>query len=129
MGDFNAIRNQSDRLGGSSTWAGTMDRLETCIREAKVDDLRYSFMHYTWSNQCLENLIMRKLDRVLVNKKWDLNFPLSEDRFLPSGMSDHSSGMGSDFWGLSNVSVVLQTKKAKAGIETFQYDLLLQHLR
>uniref|UniRef100_A0A2K1XI89 DUF4283 domain-containing protein n=1 Tax=Populus trichocarpa TaxID=3694 RepID=A0A2K1XI89_POPTR len=39
MGDFNAIRNQSDRLGGSTTWAGTMDRLDTCIREVKVDDL------------------------------------------------------------------------------------------
>ncbi|KAI9397521.1 hypothetical protein POPTR_003G047001v4, partial [Populus trichocarpa] len=90
MGDFNAIRNQSDRLGGSTTWAGTMDRLDTCIREAKVDDLQYSGMHYTWSNQCPENLIMRKLDRVLVNEKWNLNFPLSEARFLPSGMSDHS---------------------------------------
>jgi len=90
MGDFNAIHNQSDRLGGSTTWAGTMDRLDTCIREAKVDDLRYSGMHYTWSNQCPENLIMRKLDRVLFNEKWNMNFPLSEARFLPSGMSDHS---------------------------------------
>ena len=44
MGDFNAIRNQSNRLGGSTTWAGTIDRLDTCIREAKVDDLRYSGM-------------------------------------------------------------------------------------
>jgi hypothetical protein len=68
-----------------------MDRLETCIREAKVDDLRYSGMHYTWTNQCAENLIMRKLDRVLVNEKWNLTFPLSEARFLPSGMSNHSS--------------------------------------
>jgi len=90
MGDFNAIHNQSDRLGGSTTWAGTMDRLDTCIREAKVDDLRYLGMHYTWSNQCPENLIMRKLDRVLFNEKWNMNFPLSEARFLPSGMSDHS---------------------------------------
>jgi len=31
MGDFNAIRNQSDRLGGSTTWAGTMDRLDTFV--------------------------------------------------------------------------------------------------
>jgi hypothetical protein len=46
-----------------------MDILDTCIREAKVDDLPYSGMHYTWSNQCPENLIMRKLDRVLVNEK------------------------------------------------------------
>jgi len=90
MGDFNAIRNHSDMLGGSTTWAGTMDRLDTCIREAKVDDLQYSGMHYTWSNQCPENLILRKLDRVLVNENWNLNFPLSEARFLPSGMSDHS---------------------------------------
>jgi hypothetical protein len=90
MGNFNAIRNQSDRLGGSSTWAGTMDRLETCIQGAKVDDLRYSGMHYTWSNQCPENLIMQKLDKVLVNEKWNLNFPLLEARFFPWGMSDHS---------------------------------------
>jgi hypothetical protein len=33
---------------------------------------------------------MRKLDRVLVNEKWNLTFPLSEARFLSSGMSDHS---------------------------------------
>jgi len=67
-----------------------MDRLETCIQEAKVDDLQYSGMHYTWMNQCPENLIMRKLDRVLVNEKWNLTFPLSEARFFLSSMSDHS---------------------------------------
>jgi len=38
-------------------------------------------------------------------------------------------GMGSEFEGLSNVSAVLQTKKAKVGIATFQYDSLLQHFR
>jgi hypothetical protein len=37
--------------------------------------------------------------------------------------------MGSEVGGLSNVSAVLQTKKAKVGIETFQYDSLLQHFR
>jgi exonuclease III len=36
MGDFNAIRNQSDKLGGATTWASTMDKLDTCIREANV---------------------------------------------------------------------------------------------
>ena len=84
MGDFNATRNPSER---STTWDGQTDRLETCIRDAKVDDdLRYSGMHYTWTNQCTENLIVRKLDRVLVNEKWNLHFPLSEARFLPAGM-------------------------------------------
>ena len=45
MGNFNVIRNQLERLGGSTMWAGHMDRLDTCIHEAKVDDLRYSSMH------------------------------------------------------------------------------------
>jgi hypothetical protein len=27
---------------------------------------------------------------LVVNEKWNLNFPLLEARFLPSGMSDHS---------------------------------------
>ena len=36
---------------------------------------------------------MRKLDRVLVNEKWNLNFPLSEARFFPSGMSEDHSPM------------------------------------
>ena len=33
---------------------------------------------------------MWKLDSVLVNENWSLNFPLLEARFLPSGVSDHS---------------------------------------
>jgi hypothetical protein len=67
-----------------------MDRFKTCIQDAKVDDLQYSSMHYTWMNQCPENLIMRKLDRVLVNEKLSLNFPFLEARFLPSSVLDHS---------------------------------------
>jgi len=103
---------------------------------------------------------MRKLDRVLVNEKWNLNFPLSKARFLPSGMSDHSpmvvKVIGNDqnikkpfkffnmwmdhdefmplvkkVWDQNSWGCPMyqQTKKAKAGIETFQYDSLLQHFR
>ena len=78
----------------------------------KVDDLRYSGMHYTWSNQCPENLIMRKLDRVLVNEKWNLNFPLPEARFLPSGMSDHSPIV---------VKVIWQWSEHKETIQILRY--------
>jgi hypothetical protein len=60
-----------------------MDKFKTFIQDAKVDGLQYSSMHYTWMNQSPENLIMQKLDRVLVNEKWSLNFPLPEARFLP----------------------------------------------
>uniref|UniRef100_A0A2K1R9N2 DUF4283 domain-containing protein n=1 Tax=Populus trichocarpa TaxID=3694 RepID=A0A2K1R9N2_POPTR len=79
-------------------WLIHQERIALFWFEVKVDDLRYSGMHYTWSNQCPENLIMRKLDRVLVNEKWNLNFPLSEARFLPSGMSDHSPMVVKVIW-------------------------------
>jgi hypothetical protein len=78
-------------------------------------------MHYTWTNHYPENLIMRKLDRVLVNEKWNLNFPLSEARFLPTGMSDRSPmvvKVTSNDQNIKkpfkfyNVLVVWQTKKA-----------------
>jgi len=50
---------------------------------------------------------------------------MDHDEFMPFG----EEGMGSEFGGLSNVSAVLQTKKVKAGFETFQYDTLLKHFR
>ena len=52
---------------GFTSRASHMDRFKTCIKDAKVDDLWYSGMHYTWMNHCPENLNMWKLDRVLVN--------------------------------------------------------------
>jgi hypothetical protein len=68
-----------------------------CIREAKVDDLRYSGMHYTWSNQCPENLIMRKLDRVLVNEKWN-QLPIIGSEIFAFGYVRPFSYGGKGYW-------------------------------
>jgi hypothetical protein len=43
-------------------------------------------------NRICNLLIMRKLDRVLMNEKWNLTFPLSKARFLPSDMSSKKEG-------------------------------------
>ena len=55
-----------------------------------MDDLRYGGDLYSWCNKQLDNPIMKKLDRVLVNQEWILKFPNSGANFLSPILSDHS---------------------------------------
>lgn len=89
-GDFNAIRNQNESIGGSTVWPSWMDEFNVCIDNAELDDLRYGGAFYTWSNRREDSPILRKLDRALTNIEWGNTFPGSEALFLPAGVSDHS---------------------------------------
>lgn len=90
FGDFNAIRKQNERVGGSRDWPNWMDSLDECIIEADLDDFKFGGHFFTWSNRREEGPILRKLDRALVNSEWDSRFSGSEATFLPPGVSDHS---------------------------------------
>lgn len=46
---------------------------------------------FTWTNQQCNNPILKKLDRVLVNLKWNCELAGSEACFLSFGISNHSS--------------------------------------
>lgn len=49
---------------------------------------------YTWSNRGdSEQIIARKLDRVLVSDSWLATFPNSEADFTGPGLSDHTRGI------------------------------------
>lgn len=89
-GDFNAIRNHNDRVGGSSDWPIWMDDFEACISQAEMEDLRFAGQLYTWSNRREEGPIFRKLDRTIVNLKGENRFPGSVAHFLPAGISGRS---------------------------------------
>ncbi|KAF8041857.1 hypothetical protein BT93_A0449 [Corymbia citriodora subsp. variegata] len=89
-GDFNAIRDSSDRLGGSDLWLPSFDEFNECICQAELDDLQYVGMRYTWSTSSGTQRKQRKIDRVLVNSKWSLEHSYSEAVFLPPRISDHS---------------------------------------
>lgn len=90
MGDFNAIRFRGDRCGGSLAWPGFMDDFNEAILRARLDDLRYIGLFFTWHNCRSGGHIRRKLDRVLVNSEWLQTFPHAFAEFLPFGVSDHS---------------------------------------
>ncbi|KAB1220082.1 hypothetical protein CJ030_MR3G005569 [Morella rubra] len=91
LGDFNAIKSQDESCGGSLLWPDWKNELAACLFDAELDDLKFTSHFLTWSNKREEEPIMRKLDRVLVNKAWEDHFNLSEAIFLPPGLSDHSA--------------------------------------
>ncbi|KAF8011055.1 hypothetical protein BT93_J1616 [Corymbia citriodora subsp. variegata] len=89
-GDFNAIRDSSNRLGSPETWLPSFDEFSECICQAGLDDLQYVGMRFTWSTSSRVHRKQRKINRVLVNSKWSMNYSYSEAAFLPPGILDHS---------------------------------------
>ena len=91
LGDFNVARYASERIGGDPTWHPYMEDHNCCCYDAQLDDLRFTGHLHTWSNTSPEeNLISRKLDRVLINSEWESSFTGASSSFLPLGFSDHS---------------------------------------
>lgn len=91
MEDFNAIRDASYRRGGTSKWLPSFDKFRQCIEAAGVEDLGYRGCRYTWSNRVQgDKVVCRKLDRVLHNGKWLMDFTSSKTDFHTTRVSDHS---------------------------------------
>lgn len=72
--DFNAIRDNSDRLGISNAWIPAFDEFRTCLAQAGLDDLRYIGHRFTWSASSGVLRKQRKIDRVLINEQWSSVF-------------------------------------------------------
>ncbi|XP_039155806.1 uncharacterized protein LOC104443069 [Eucalyptus grandis] len=89
-GDFNAIKDPSDRFGGSNAWIPYFDEFKLCLDQTELEDLKYSGLRFTWSTSAGEARKMRKIDRVLVNSKWRMDFSYSEASFLNPGISYHT---------------------------------------
>ncbi|KAF8015484.1 hypothetical protein BT93_H1105 [Corymbia citriodora subsp. variegata] len=90
VGDFNAIRDPSDRVGGSDNWILAFNEFGECLSHAELEDLRYVGFRYTWSTSSGEHRKQRKIDRVLVNSKWASEYSFSEAAFLALGISNHT---------------------------------------
>lgn len=89
-GDFNAIKDPSDRIGGSNTWIPSFDDFNQCLFQSELEDFRYIGFRFTWSTSSGANRKARKIDRVLVNVKWSQDFSYSEASFLAPGISNHT---------------------------------------
>lgn len=53
LGDFNALRFPSDKVGGDYHWPPHMEDLNKCISHNDLDDLRYTGCHFTWANKLI----------------------------------------------------------------------------
>lgn len=116
LGDFNAVRNSSDRCGGTDKWLPSLDDFHNCIEAAGLDDLRYKGSRFTWTKRTYgDQACVRKIDRVLCNAKWVCDFNASEAEFMTPGVSDHSSVIVS----------VDQGRKVKSPFRYFHF--LAQH--
>ncbi|XVE58974.1 hypothetical protein DITRI_Ditri05aG0006700 [Diplodiscus trichospermus] len=90
-GDFNVISHPSESSGFDGSQGGTTDTkdFKDCIHHLTVLDHVYTGLAFTWSNKHKENLIAKKLDRVLINRVWLNYFSCSSVEFLPPGVLDH----------------------------------------
>ncbi|XP_022857391.1 uncharacterized protein LOC111378428 [Olea europaea var. sylvestris] len=89
MGDFNSVVSPSEVAGGSSSWPAWQDDLGNCMTTVGLADLKFDGCLYTWSNKQVSDPTLKKLDRVLVNSKWEEEFSGSSATFLTAGVSDH----------------------------------------
>ncbi|KAF8020818.1 hypothetical protein BT93_G1291 [Corymbia citriodora subsp. variegata] len=88
-GDFNAIKDSSDRMGSPDIWISAFDEFKNCLDQVELFDLRYVGFRFTWSTSSGSRRKQRKIDRVLVNNHWCTVFSFSEASFLAPGISDH----------------------------------------
>ncbi|KAE8662818.1 hypothetical protein F3Y22_tig00113124pilonHSYRG00138 [Hibiscus syriacus] len=91
-GDYNIFlhaqeSSDHDLLGHYLT--PDMKYFHVFTQELALHDHPFFGPKFTWSNKQQELFLARKLDRVLVNPRWDSAFPNSFVEFLAAGVSDH----------------------------------------
>lgn len=88
-GHFNCPLNFEDRIGRPIRH-GEIDSFRDFLNHCGLKDMSKIGCFFTWSNkQGGDHKVMSKIDRVLVNKEWMVQFPTSYSHFKPEGWLDH----------------------------------------
>ncbi|XVE89222.1 hypothetical protein DITRI_Ditri19aG0133200 [Diplodiscus trichospermus] len=90
-GDFNVIAHTDKSSNFNGYQVPNLDTKDftECIQHLAVFDHVFPSPRFTWSNHQADNVIAKKLDRVLINDEWLVAFPNSRVEFIPPGESDH----------------------------------------
>ncbi|XP_039023159.1 uncharacterized protein LOC120155749 [Hibiscus syriacus] len=94
-GDFNVIvdaQESSDYDLGSHSSAD-IEEFKDCLEDLEVQDHHFVGPLFTWSNKQDETYLARKLDRILTNSQWLLDFSDSYIEFKAPGAFDHCLGL------------------------------------
>ncbi|KAL4377944.1 hypothetical protein GQ457_02G018140 [Hibiscus cannabinus] len=84
-GDFNAIYDSEDRMGGSRSRLGVSHAMTNFVFETGLVDVRFRGIRFTWKRGSLS----QRLDRCLANERWLDRFPTSVVLHLDRLGSDH----------------------------------------
>ncbi|KAK9706466.1 hypothetical protein RND81_07G127100 [Saponaria officinalis] len=91
LGDFNVIRDISERISSSLPNLDDILVFNSCILNCGLTDLQSSGCEFSWTNkQDGIDRVWCKLDREMVNGAWLSKYSSSSAQFLPAGVSDHS---------------------------------------
>ncbi|XP_020254066.1 uncharacterized protein LOC109831138 [Asparagus officinalis] len=93
-GDFNAISDDEDKLGGAMvTVAETLD-IREFIDDCQLTHLKTEGCFFTWNNkQEANSRVWSRLDRTLVNDAWINLYNSSHVEYLLPNCSDHSPAL------------------------------------
>ncbi|XP_074299196.1 uncharacterized protein LOC141630249 [Silene latifolia] len=91
MGDWNIVRNMEERIGPNPPSVTEVLAFNQSLLDCQLEDLHSFGCEYTWTNK-QENAtrIWSRLDRVVANSLWLIQFPNTQVNVLASGISDHS---------------------------------------
>lgn len=91
LGDFNVIRQASERIGSSHVDYGAMDDFNHCLEELDAEEYPGKGFYFTCCNKSDNGMrIYSRLDRIFVNEEWFNYFPEAAVEFLAPSTSDHS---------------------------------------
>lgn len=87
-GDFNAVLDQRDKIGGKPVASSSRDGFRNVINENGLIDLGFS--GYAWTNRRAgKDIIQERLDRGFANTNWKLLFPSTSISHLTALHSNH----------------------------------------
>ncbi|XP_074277918.1 uncharacterized protein LOC141601526 [Silene latifolia] len=91
LGDFNIVRGLEERIGPNHPSITEIMAFNQCLLDISLDDAHNFGLEHTWTNKREPTArIWSRLDRVLLNSDWLIQFPTTNVQVLPSGISDHS---------------------------------------
>ena len=91
FGDFNDTLDMAEHslFEDSPMVTEGMRRFQNMVNQCSLVNMSYHGPLYTWSNKRGNDLISKKLDRVLINDVWHQAYPQAYSVFEAGGCSDH----------------------------------------
>ena len=111
-GDFNTVLSISEIHGGREHWTPEMQAFKDCVTDKGLTSLRTIGDSFTWFNRRDMDPVFKRLDRVLVNDSWLLQFASSQVVIHNRGIMDHHALL---------ISVCDSVPRVHKGFQFFNY--------